>query len=96
MPNPLIRNSFLVLLGVAIGLAGLATGKRTSFAQEATTTPTGLTATVEASQDDIRHEVGSTDGIVFVSVVIVLIVVIPILLRRRAWSNGSRRKKRAD
>ena len=95
MLNPLIRNSILIFMGAAIGLASLAAGQRTNFAQEITTTPTRLTATVETSPGEIRHEVGSTDGIVFVSVIIVLIVVIPILLRRSAWSNGNRRRKGA-
>jgi membrane protein YdbS with pleckstrin-like domain len=32
-------------------------------------------------------EIGSTDGLVFVSVLIVLIIIAPILLRWKAWSH---------
>lgn len=32
-------------------------------------------------------EVGSTDWITLVSIIIVLIVIIPIIIRRRSWNN---------
>ena len=32
-------------------------------------------------------EIGSTDGIMLMSVIIVLIVVVPILLRRKSWEH---------
>ncbi|HEY5901688.1 MAG TPA: hypothetical protein VIU39_03970 [Anaerolineales bacterium] len=32
-------------------------------------------------------EVGSTDGLVMLSVIIVLIIAVPILIRRRSWSS---------
>jgi hypothetical protein len=32
-------------------------------------------------------EIGSTDGIVLMGVIIVLIVVVPILLQRKSWSS---------
>jgi hypothetical protein len=32
-------------------------------------------------------EVGSTDGLVMLSIIIVLIVVVPILMRRKTWSS---------
>ena len=42
------------------------------------------TATAPAAD---ASRIGSTDGIVWLSVVIVLIVIIPILLRRDTWSR---------
>ncbi|MEW6402858.1 MAG: hypothetical protein AB1649_13735 [Chloroflexota bacterium] len=35
-----------------------------------------------------NSEIGSTDGIVLMGVVIVMIVVVPILLRRNKWSDN--------
>jgi len=46
-----------------------------SFAQ---TTPTLLV-------EEDRSEVGSTDGIIFMGIVIVAIVLIPIIIQRKAW-----------
>ncbi len=43
-----------------------------------------VTATPAAEQ---ASEIGSTDGIMLMSVVIVLIVVVPILLRRKSWAR---------
>jgi hypothetical protein len=34
-----------------------------------------------------RSEVGSTDGLVLLSVIIVLVVIVPILTRRKSWSS---------
>ena len=82
-----VRIAFWVLLGIVILVSSLALNRPLPLAQEATTTPTVPTdrviATVEA-----RNEVGSTDGIMLMAVVIVLIVIIPILIGRKAWSNG--------
>jgi hypothetical protein len=35
-----------------------------------------------------KSEVGSTDGIVLMGVVIVMIIVVPILLRRKTWADS--------
>lgn len=43
-------------------------------------------STVTPPPKDVS-EIGSTDGIVLLGVVIVLIVVLPILLRRKTWSK---------
>jgi hypothetical protein len=90
-PARLIRTALWILLGVAVGLANLAINLPTEFAQTSTTIPASGTQTVE-SLVEAQADVGSTDGIVLVSIFIVLIVVIPILLRRKAWSNGDKKK----
>jgi hypothetical protein len=82
-----IRVGFWVLLGVAILFISLALNRPLLLAQEATATPTLLTDTISATVE-ASNDVGSTDGIMLLGVVIMLIVIIPILLRRRAWSNG--------
>jgi hypothetical protein len=90
-PARLIRTALWITLGVAVGLANLATNLPAEFAQTSKTIPASGTPTVE-SLVEAQGDVGSTDGIVLVSIFIVLIVVIPILMRRKAWSNGDKKK----
>lgn len=47
------------------------------------------TATAQPEDQKDRSEIGSTDGIVVMGVVIVLIVVVPILVHRRHWIRPS-------
>ena len=86
-----IRIAFWILLGIAVLYTSLALNIPFPAAQDANTTPTLLESTI-AVTPEAREDVGSTDGIMLVAVVIVLIVIIPILLKRQAWSNGKRRK----
>ena len=85
-----IRIAFWVMLGLAISFTSLALNRPLPAAQEATATPTVQTDTIVAAAEAVE-DVGSTDGIMLMAVVIVLIVIIPILLRRQAWSNGKRK-----
>jgi hypothetical protein len=41
------------------------------------------TATPEVTENG--SEIGSTDGIVLMGIIIVMIVVLPVLLRRKSW-----------
>jgi len=82
-----IRIALWGMLGIAILLSSLALTRPLPLVQEATATPTVSTTTIIATAE-ARPDVGSTDGIMLMAVVIVLIVIIPILLRRKAWSNG--------
>jgi len=77
---------FLILaLSLAVSAEKLASmpqanadlGAAAFFAQSTATPPSG----------GDRSEIGSTDGIVIMGVVIVMIVVVPILLRRKSWSD---------
>lgn len=82
------RIAFWVLLGIAILISSLALNLPLPAAQDATATPAGtIVVTAETVED-----VGSTDGIMFIAALIVLIIIIPILLRRKAWSNGKKKK----
>jgi len=80
-----VRIAFWVLLGIVILVSSLALNRPLPLAQEATTTPTASTDRVTTAE--ARDDVGSTDGIMLMAVVIVLIVIIPILIRWQAWSN---------
>ena len=90
MKSKNIRIAFWVMLGIAILFTGLALNRPSPTIQETTATPTILADTI-VSTAEARGDVGSTDGIMLMAVVIVLIVIIPILLRRQAWSNGKRK-----
>lgn len=82
-----IRIAFWILLGSAIALTSLALNR--PFQTLQTPTPTVITDTIEAGVD-VQKAFGSTDGIMFMAVIIVLIIISPILLRWRAWANGKR------
>ena len=87
-----MRIAFWVMLGLTILFTSLALNRTPPVAQGATATPTiqaGTTVPGAGAQD--RGDVGSTDGIMIVAVLIVLIVIIPILFKRQAWTNGKRK-----
>ena len=81
------RIAIWVMLGIVISLSSIALTRPLTLAQEATAVPTALTKTAATATTEARSDVGSTDGIMLMAVVIVLIVIIPILLSRRTWSN---------
>ena len=86
-----VRIAFWVLLGVAILASSLSLNRPMPPTQDSASTPTPQSGIITAKAD-AREDVGSTDGIMIVAVIIVLIVIIPILLKRKSWSNGSRKK----
>ncbi len=78
---------FLVLaLSLAVSAEKLASMPQANVDLEAAAFFAQSTATPPAVGD--RSEIGSTDGIVIMGVVIVMIVVVPILLRRKSWSDS--------
>jgi hypothetical protein len=85
-----IRIAFWIMLGIAIAFTSLALNRPSPTAQEATATPTVMADSIEAAAEAVE-DVGSTDGIMLMAVVIVMIVIIPILLRWRTWANGRRK-----
>ena len=88
--SPTFRITFLVLLGTAILVSGLALNRPSPPAQDATATTTAQTGTLTA-EARTREDVSSTDWIMFMAVVIVLVVIVPILLKRQAWAAGKRK-----
>ncbi len=87
-----IHFAFWMLLGLAISLVSLALNRPLPAVQEATLTPGAQTTETVTAATKAGEDVGSTDGIMLMAVVIVLIVVTPILLRRKDWSNGKGEK----
>ena len=55
-------------------------GGATTFFMQSTSTP--------PPQDQDLSEIGSTDGIVLMGLLIALIVIIPILVRRESWMES--------
>jgi hypothetical protein len=45
-----------------------------------------ITSTPQPTED--RSEIGSTDGLTVMSIIIVIIIVIPIFLKRKNWSQA--------
>lgn len=87
LPDRFVHRAFWILLGLAIAATGLALAGSGPWAQDQ---PATATPAAQATVEGARQEIGSTDGIVFMAVVIVLVVVLPILLRSKTWSNGGR------
>jgi len=70
---------FLIVSGAVlrtIKLSGAELGAA-AFYSQVTSTP----------QVEDASEIGSTDGIVLMGIIIVLLVVVPILLQRKSWSS---------
>ncbi len=88
-PRP-ARIVLCFLSGVALVFASLALAPPSLHARAHIATSTAPTAAAPTGSP-LRADVGSTDNIVLVAVIIVLIVVIPILLRRKDWQNGRKR-----
>lgn len=71
---------FLIVSGSVlrtIKLSGEQLGAAAFYAQVVTSTP----------QVEDASEIGSTDGIVLMGIIIVLLVIVPILLQRKSWSS---------
>jgi hypothetical protein len=71
---------FLIVNGLvlrSIGLSGDQLGAAALHAQ--------VTSTPPMEQD--RSEIGSTDGIIFMGIIILMIIFVPILLQRKSWSS---------
>jgi hypothetical protein len=80
----IFRPVALIGIGLLLAVTSAAIGQPVLIA-------TGLGAAVLAQATPTPppgSEVGSTDGLTLVSIIIVLIVVVPILIRRKSWNNG--------
>jgi hypothetical protein len=85
-----IRHLITITLGFVLALASAALSYSTPPAMQGTFGGAGaffLQSTTTPPAQDLT-EIGSTDGIVFMSFVIVLIIIIPILLRRKSWMEN--------
>lgn len=81
-PLPIAALGIAILL--ALGIAALSQPNLAPHDLGAAALSLQITATPAVQE---RSEIGSTDGIMLMSIVIVLIVVVPLLLRRRSWAK---------
>ena len=82
-----IRGALLFLLVGFLVVAGVTTRNFVVPNQELGAAAFYMQKTASPEPTGDVSEIGSTDGIVLMGVIIVLIVVVPILLRRKSWSN---------
>lgn len=82
----LLRPIITVGLGLVLALfsAALSFSASPSTPANLGSAESFLQATITPQPEDIS-EVGSTDGIMVMGIVIALIIIIPILLRRKSW-----------
>ncbi len=80
-PLHILRPAVLIVIGLMLALVSAAVGQPVAFGQAGTPTVVG-TATPSAVSSS---EIGSTDGLVFVSAIIVVIILTPMLLRWKTW-----------
>jgi len=80
----------LILLVVLFLVLALSADKFSSIPKTSATFGAAafFVQTSPTPQGEDVSEIGSTDGIVLMGVVIVMIVVVPILLRRKTWSEN--------
>jgi hypothetical protein len=83
----LVRPIITVGIGFLLALFSAALTYSTPPAMDATSGAAAFFVTQPTStpQPNDLSEIGSTDGIVIMGVVIALIVIVPIVLRRKAW-----------
>jgi len=86
-----IRIAFWIVLGLSITFTSLALSRPQPAIQDTNATPTVMADSISATAE-ARGNLGSTDGIMLMAVVIVLIIIVPILLRRQTWANGKQKK----
>ena len=80
-PLHILRPAVLIVIGLMLALISAAVGQPVAFGQAGTPTAV-VTATPSAVSSS---EIGSTDGLVFVSAIIVVIILTPMLLRWKTW-----------
>ena len=79
----ILRPAALLGLGLLLAVTSAAIGQPVIIGTHLNTA--GLTQ--PTSTPVPASEVGSTDGLVLLSIIIVLIVIVPILARRKSWSS---------
>ena len=83
----LVRPIITIGLGFLLALISAALTYSTPPAMEGTLGATAFFVMQPTStpQPNDLSEIGSTDGIIIMGIVITLIVIVPIILRRKAW-----------
>ncbi|MGE5250723.1 MAG: hypothetical protein ACM3QS_10980 [Bacteroidota bacterium] len=79
----ILRPAALIGIGLVLATLSAAIGQPVITATSlSTVTPAQATPTPVP-----RSEVGSTDGLVLLSIIIVVIIIVPALIRRKTWNN---------
>ncbi|MBI5296037.1 MAG: hypothetical protein HY869_11235 [Chloroflexi bacterium] len=83
-PLHILRPSALIILGLLLALVSAALGQPSVFGLQAPTgTPTPQASPTPPALDP--SEIGSTNGLVFVGILITIIIIVPILIRWKTW-----------
>ncbi|NQU31284.1 MAG: hypothetical protein HQ525_11515 [Anaerolineae bacterium] len=83
--TPQSRIVYFAILGVALAFLSAAYGPTATVAQVATPTPTSTVA-------DTSLQIGSTNGILTLAIIITLIIIIPILWNLPFWVKENQRE----
>ena len=82
-PLHILRPAVLIVIGLMLALVSAAVGQPITLGQAGTPTVTVTPPAVASS------EIGSTDGLVFLSVIIVVIILAPMFLHWKTWLRKS-------
>ena len=82
----ILRPAALIGIGLLLAIASAALSQPVFKDSSLSASALASQATATAPIAD-ASKIGSTDGIVLLSVIIVLIVIVPILVRRSTWSR---------
>ena len=83
-----MRHLITITLGFVLALTSAALSYSTPPAMQGTFGGAFFMQSTTTPPPQDLSEIGSTDGIVFMSFVIVLIIITPILLRRKSWMEN--------
>lgn len=82
----LLRLAVVTVIGLLMAISSAAASRMEIHSQSLNGAPLNLQATVTPVVKTVS-EIGSTDWITLVSVVIVLIILVPILALRKSWNK---------
>ena len=82
----ILRQSALTGIGLLLAIVSAALSQPVFTASSLSANAAFAVKVTATSPVEQTSQIGSTDGIMLMSVIIVLIILIPILLRRKTWS----------
>jgi hypothetical protein len=80
-----VQGTLLLLIVGFLIVAGVATRNVRESNQSLSAAAFYMQGTATPEVTENGSEIGSTDGIVLMGIIIVMIVVLPVLLRRKSW-----------
>jgi len=82
----ILRPAALIGIGLLLAIVSAALSQPVSTASSLSAEAAFAAQTTATAPVTDSSQIGSTDGIMLMSVLIVLIIVVPILVRRKNWS----------